>query len=104
MGPGSASQWGRRGQTLWDVSAAQARLCCDLELGNKQAGAGLGLPLGLGLRLLHPAALGSGRVWRWEEAAAEASTGVPVLVERLLPALGSCLGSAATAPTWALSR
>ncbi|KAM7081603.1 fibroblast growth factor 22 [Ciconia maguari] len=69
------------------------RLCCDRELGNKQAG--LGLPLGLGLRLLHPAALGSCRVRRWEEAAAEAGTGIPVPAERLLPAPGSCLGSAA---------
>ncbi|XP_010561568.1 PREDICTED: fibroblast growth factor 22 [Haliaeetus leucocephalus] len=70
------------------------RLCCDLELGNKEAG--LGLPLGLGLRLLHPAALGSSRVRQWEEAAAEASTRVPAPAERLLPAPGSCLGSVAT--------
>lgn len=92
MGPGSASP-GRDGEGERCGMLVVPRLCCDLELGNEQAG--LGLPLGLGLRLLHPAAVGSGRVRRWEEVAAEAGTGVPAPAERLLPAPGSCLSSTA---------
>lgn len=71
--------WNREGERCGMLTLP--RLCCDLKLGNTEAG--LGLPLGLGLRLLHPAALGSGRVRWWEEAAAEPSTRVPAPAERL---------------------
>lgn len=74
--------------------SALPRLSCDPEPGNKPAG--LGLPLGLGLGLLHPAALGSGRVCRWGEA----DPGVwilPRLRGRLLPP-GTLHGDSAVGP------